>query len=404
MKTLLITPFGLPIPASKGGAVANLIDTILEQNELDPKIEFTVMGIFDDAAYKMTTLYPHSKFILLKKPKCIKLIDEIVDRLNYFLKKEKKIREHKYIWKLFVLHRVRQEALSHDFDSIVIENSAYLLNVLRSKQILKKYKDRIFYHIHNNLPKNVYLKGLQNVNLLTISEYLERQVLAISGSNPDQKHYILHNGFDTHLFEREISMKDAGAIRKSIGIPINNKVVLFAGRIDPSKGIEQLCQAFSALKRDDVTLLVVGSHNFGSDESSEFEKHMKQIFSSMKNSVRFTGFVAHTEMWKYYKVADVAVLPSMWDEPAGLTIMEAMSSGLPVISTVSGGIPEFLNNDSGILLKRDSHLVSNLTQAMNDVLNELNVWATRGKQGQKNIRKVVDPKLYFEYFVNVLTN
>ena len=49
------------------------------------------------------------------------------------------------------------------------------------------------------------------------------------------------------------------------------------------------------------------------------------------------------------------MLPSMWDEPAGLTMVEAMASGVPVITTNSGGIPEYSGGYS-VVLERNSEL------------------------------------------------
>ena len=50
-------------------------------------------------------------------------------------------------------------------------------------------------------------------------------------------------------------------------------------------------------------------------------------------------------MWS----ADVYVHPSKKDEPFGLSLLQAMSSGLPVIASESGGIPEILNQSQGLL-------------------------------------------------------
>ena len=48
-------------------------------------------------------------------------------------------------------------------------------------------------------------------------------------------------------------------------------------------------------------------------------------------------------------MANIAVLPSMWDEPFGLTIAEALATGLPLITTRSGGIPEICEGVATIL-------------------------------------------------------
>ncbi len=67
----------------------------------------------------------------------------------------------------------------------------------------------------------------------------------------------------------------------------------------------------------------------------------------------------------YLKTADIAVVPSMWEEPFGLTVIEAMAAGLPLITTYSGGIPEICNGVA-ILVDR-KHIVDNLARAILDL-------------------------------------
>ena len=65
-----------------------------------------------------------------------------------------------------------------------------------------------------------------------------------------------------------------------------------------------------------------------------------------------------------YEMADVCVLPSIWDDPAPLAVIESLVSGKPLITTRSGGIPEYANDDCAIILERDNQLVDHLAQAM----------------------------------------
>ena len=85
----------------------------------------------------------------------------------------------------------------------------------------------------------------------------------------------------------------------------------------------------------------------------------------IKNNVVFTGFVNYDQVLSFLKMADIAVIPSMWEEPFGLTVVEAMAAGLPLITTRSGGIPEICEGVATIV-ERD-HIVNNLAAAILDL-------------------------------------
>lgn len=66
--------------------------------------------------------------------------------------------------------------------------------------------------------------------------------------------------------------------------------------------------------------------------------------------VTFTGSLPNHEVAAYYNLADIALFPSIADEAFGISIAEAMASGLSVVATGVGGIPEVLSNATGLLV------------------------------------------------------
>ena len=64
----------------------------------------------------------------------------------------------------------------------------------------------------------------------------------------------------------------------------------------------------------------------------------------------------------YLKTANVIVVPSTWEEPFGLTVLEAMATGVPLIATRCGGIPEVCEG-TAILVDRDD-IVNQLSEAI----------------------------------------
>jgi glycosyltransferase involved in cell wall biosynthesis len=108
-----------------------------------------------------------------------------------------------------------------------------------------------------------------------------------------------------------------------------------------------------------IKLMILGSTFFDNvmhKDAFIFSLIEKAIL--VKNKIVFTGFIPYEQVSNYLRLADIAVLPSMWDEPFGLTIVEAMAVGLPLITTKSGGIPEICNNVATILDREN--IVTNL--------------------------------------------
>jgi glycosyltransferase involved in cell wall biosynthesis len=91
-------------------------------------------------------------------------------------------------------------------------------------------------------------------------------------------------------------------------------------------------------------------------------KELIKESEDIKDQVIFTGFIDYKEMPSFLKIANVIVVPSMWEEPFGLTVLEAMAAGVPLIATRSGGIPEVCEG-AAILIDRDN-IVNQLADAI----------------------------------------
>ena len=400
MNVLIVSPCILPVPAVKGGAVLNLIESLIKQNEANNRLDLTVLGSFDKDAAEKSQQYTKTKFIFLRTPFILKLADKLISFCERLAHKK----PHQFCRKLYIIKKLKKILKSNDFDSVVFENSGYLLRVLKNKKISNKYDGKLFYHLHNDIPDNIYKDGARKCKLLLISNYLANKVVALCGEDIRKNCLILHNGFDYKRFSQRLTGEEKQKLREELDIPNDKKIIVFAGRIDPSKGVSQLTESFSQLNRTDAVLLIIGSHNFGAAETSDFAKKMATRFYEMGEKVRFTGYVHYDDMWKYYNLADVAVLPSMWEEPMGLTIVEAMSVGLPVITTKSGGIPEFIDERFGILLERDDNIIENLKAAMNTVLDNLDEWKLKGQAASKYIAPIIDENRYYNSFCNYIEN
>lgn len=397
MKVLIISPcVNLPVPAVRGGAVSTLIEYLIKENETEQKMDLTVLSIYDAEAEQLAKEYRKTQIVFIPSSRMIDRCDKILDKGLSIGKKKKS--EHQYLRKQYSLKYISHYLKEHDFDKVVFQNSGYLLNVLNDSAIAEKYKGKLYYHLHNDIPTNVSVKAVLQCKLLLISEYLKKHIYEVCGRDMSEQCVIVKNGFDCDHFAKEISTKDKDELRKKLGIDSGKKILMFAGRIAPAKGIKELTEAFKRLNREDTVLMVVGAHNFGTGQTSEFQKKMEQLFLSLGKRVCFTGFVAYEDMWKYYQLSDIAVLPSVWEEPAGLTMIEACAAGVPLITTCSGGIPEYVPAQDVLLLERNEKLVENLQNAIQSVLDDMTKWRNAALRAQTYVKSNYCVSKYYADF------
>jgi glycogen(starch) synthase len=121
--------------------------------------------------------------------------------------------------------------------------------------------------------------------------------------------------------------------------------LLYAGRIDPRKGIDTAISALARLPGDAV-LEVVGRGE--GDHEQQLRAHAKQLGVAAR--IGWPGMVPRTEMPQRYAAADAILFPARWQEPWGLVPLEAMAVGRPVVATGTGGSGEYLRDGENCLL------------------------------------------------------
>jgi glycosyltransferase involved in cell wall biosynthesis len=122
----------------------------------------------------------------------------------------------------------------------------------------------------------------------------------------------------------ETTKADRNAVRVAWGIPVEDSVALFCGKLQPWKGPADLLDAFARSRVPNSYLVFVG-------EGPERENLVrKSIELGIADRVRFLGFLNQSQLPSAYSAADVFVLPSMF-EPFGMVVNEAMLCGLPVV-------------------------------------------------------------------------
>jgi len=118
-------------------------------------------------------------------------------------------------------------------------------------------------------------------------------------------------------------------------------IILFVGRIDPLKGIDNLLRAIAYLDRKNLKLVVVG----GDEESQPELKSLKALSRSLRihDSIAFRGLVKQEMLPYFYSAADVCVIPSYY-ESFGLVALESLACGTPVVATKVGCVESVIQH------------------------------------------------------------
>jgi len=343
----ILTSGILPVPAIQGGAVENLVDFYLEYNDKHRLHDITVYSVWHpdiEGHPALKSEVNHYKFIKTDgwQAKIKKNIYHLIHDDGYY---------HYSID--YFLHEAIKDIRQQQYDVIILENRPGY-----SIKLNKQTDAKIIYHLHNDNLNNSIPQSLFVYNnadrIITVSDYIRSRVMTI---NPqDTKTTTVLNGIDRAIFT---PCSDDN--RKHH----DDFIIVFSGRLIPEKGILQLIQAMQLLKEySDIKLVIIGSGSLGScKQLTPFLQQLLEITKGM-NSIHFTGYIAYYEMASYLHQADVAVLPSTWEEPFGLTMAEAQAAGLPIITTKRGGILEVVSKQNAILLDTDEHFIKNLAAAI----------------------------------------
>jgi glycosyltransferase involved in cell wall biosynthesis len=160
-------------------------------------------------------------------------------------------------------------------------------------------------------------------------------------------------------------------------------VVVFAGKLTKYKGVEYL---IGAAKKIHGEVLILGD----GPERERLQEKAKQMHLANVHWVGHLG-AGIKKLVPYYSRADVFVAPSVWDEPLGLVILEAMACNTPVVVTRKGGIPLAVTEGYNGYFVRPR----NSTEIVEKVNKLLDNESIRLKMGH-NARKSVEEKFSWE--------
>lgn len=273
--------------------------------------------------------------------------------------------------------RVMQPAL------VEVHNRPYYIERLRKSL---PHAPLVLY-LHND-PRNMRgfrrladrVRIMQHVSAaVCVSDHIRRRLLEgmESAALAGRTHVIL-NGIDT------------ATVVPVTGRP-RNKEILFVGRLIPEKGALLFAQAALKAKArlPGWRFVMIGALAFR-NEAQPQHPYERQVIAEMQKlgaQGEMTGYLPRRMALDRFAGAAIAVIPSLWEEPCGLTAIEALSTGCAVITTGRGGLVEVVG-DAGLLIERDDPEL--LAERMVQLAGDENALAYRQSQARDRAVQALD--------------
>jgi glycosyltransferase involved in cell wall biosynthesis len=235
--------------------------------------------------------------------------------------------------------------------------------------------------------------------VLGCSEFIAREV-ADAFPRYGDRCKPLYNGVDS---ERFVPANGHMAATSKAGPKL-----LFVGRVSPEKGIHVLLESLGSVSSrfPGVQLDVIGGLGVPPPEfivalskdpkvrelvrfyDGDYGDQLRSCTpANVAEQVRYIDNVPYGKLAQHYRECDVFVFPSVWDEPFGMPIVEAMACGVPVVATRGGGIPELIEHGrTGLLVDRGD--ASALTDALNTLLADEPLRRRMGQAGRERVMEL----------------
>ena len=378
----------MPVPAVCGGAIETLITSIVKKYSKKDGFRLTIFSVYHKEAVEAAKKYPDVRFVWthtntfwnLAKHAVFLTVRELTGKTIRVLQRH--------------YNEIAPVIQKEKFDLLIVEGGDEQAVI----DIAKGYRrEQLVFHAHVHfIPKERTVKGYGH--MIGVSEFVVREYE--KACKIPVKTHVLKNAIDVDKFSKTISEAARKKMRKKLGLQEEDFVVLYVGRLIQVKGILELMQAVLSIKDKHVKLLVIGSANFGKWILSSYERKVKKVAKNHSERIIFTGYIENRELYKYSLLADVQCVPSLWEEAAGLVVIEAMAEGIPTIVTNSGGMIEYVNENTTLVVERKD-IIENLKKAIM-YLKEYPEIRRKMSENTKRQSKNYDEEVYYKNFVSMI--
>ncbi len=208
--------------------------------------------------------------------------------------------------------------------------------------------------------------------IVTVSDFLRRCLLD-GVAAPDRPPLVLHNALDM------------AALPAGTPMDAREKLILFAGRVVPDKGPDAFVAACAQALPDlpGWRAEMIGADGFSADApDSDFIRRLRPHAAAA--GVALHGHLPHVAVLQAMARAAIVVVPSRWEEPFGLTALEAMACGAAVACSGRGGLAEIVGDAA---LAIDPDRPSTIAQALRRLAGDTGLRTELSVRGERRARE-----------------
>jgi len=206
---------------------------------------------------------------------------------------------------------------------------------------LSFFKNNIYLEEHT-VPARLFFSRIKKLKRVILITNNLKKIFEERGV-PREKILVAPDGVDLKEFDIKENQEEC---RRKLNLPLDKKIVLYAGSLYKWKGVDTLLKAARNLQN--VLFVIVGGN-----------KKDLQSFKFQVSSFKYVAHRPHSEMPHWLKAADVLVLPNSgkydiskyWTSP--MKLFEYMASKRPIVASDLPSIREILNYDNSILVRSD---------------------------------------------------
>ncbi|MEM4763058.1 MAG: glycosyltransferase family 4 protein [Desulfurococcaceae archaeon] len=340
MRIIEVSTSLIPSPPLKGGAIEKYVYNV-SKSLVTLGLEVHLISV--NRKHGISKI---NGIIRYTYPREVSIFDKIVDKAVYKFNphvNKLNIKTTLYIYNImsFIKETCGSIDVIHNH-SLTTAISPILFRKTRSKNTL------LIMHHHNVPQPNIINKAILNqYDLhLAVSKYVKNEIMKRFKISAE-KVLTVYNAINVNEYKC-LDTKQS-KLRNLFGIDRDEVILLYVGRITPEKGLHHLIEAFKIVRRKlsstRIKLLIVGP--VGQFYSASFKdlayfQHIRKLLRmyELYNDVKYIGYISNIA--DVYTIADLIVVPSIWQDPCPSAILEALASCKPVVAYPVGGIPEIL--------------------------------------------------------------